>query len=191
MSIGKSISDRPDTVTFWVIPPLLAIIPFPALIFGPSVQDIYELPLLYFIYGLVIVVFLTYMSVRIARTRRLANNLIVWWIGNLFLMLAITFALVCWAIGTTANFSIELSRMDALYFALGTLTTAGTSTIAPTGGKSGGSLRGGDPQFTERPKIAMCGPEQGQNVISALAVDPRYSVLSARVWRRDIVSTSA
>jgi hypothetical protein len=47
-----------------------------------------------------------------------------------------------WAIGTRPNFGSELSRVDAVYFALGTLTTAGTGTIAPTSGLARGLVSG-------------------------------------------------
>jgi voltage-gated potassium channel Kch len=53
-------------------------------------------------------------------------------IVNAFMLITWFFAVLYWFIGTTANFNVELSRIDALYFALGTLTTAGTGTIAPT-----------------------------------------------------------
>jgi len=56
----------------------------------------------------------------------------LWWVANNFATLALVFANIYWAIGTKANFGVELSRLDALYFSLGTLTTAGTGTIAPT-----------------------------------------------------------
>jgi voltage-gated potassium channel len=49
-----------------------------------------------------------------------------------FLLIVESFADLYWIMGTTANFSVELSRWGAIYFALGTLTTAGTGTIAPT-----------------------------------------------------------
>jgi hypothetical protein len=49
-----------------------------------------------------------------------------------FLLIAMQFATIYWIIGTTENFSVELSHWGAIYFALGTLTTAGTGTIAPT-----------------------------------------------------------
>jgi hypothetical protein len=53
-------------------------------------------------------------------------------VANTFLLITVEFATLYWSIGTTANFNVELSRIDAIYFALGTLTTAGTGTIAPT-----------------------------------------------------------
>lgn len=39
------------------------------------------------------------------------------------------FSYLYWSDGSTANFNISLTRLDALYFALGTLTTAGTGSI--------------------------------------------------------------
>jgi voltage-gated potassium channel len=36
-----------------------------------------------------------------------------------------------WQIGTTSNFSASLSRLDAVYFTLGVMSTAGTGSIAP------------------------------------------------------------
>jgi hypothetical protein len=56
----------------------------------------------------------------------------LWWVANAFAILALMFAKIYWTIGTKVNFGVELSRVDALYFSLGTLTTAGTGTIAPT-----------------------------------------------------------
>jgi hypothetical protein len=40
------------------------------------------------------------------------------------------FSALYWAYGTEKNFGIPLSHLDAFYFALGTLTTAGTGNIA-------------------------------------------------------------
>jgi bacteriorhodopsin len=34
--------------------------------------------------------------------------------------------------GTTSNFSVQLSHLDAIYFSVGTLTTAGTGNIVAT-----------------------------------------------------------
>ena len=41
------------------------------------------------------------------------------------------FASTYWDAGSTRNWGVPLSRLDALYVALGTLTTAGTGQIAP------------------------------------------------------------
>lgn len=40
------------------------------------------------------------------------------------------FSYIYWAYGTRANFGMSLSHLDSLYFALGTLTTAGTGNLA-------------------------------------------------------------
>jgi hypothetical protein len=59
-----------------------------------------------------------------------------------FLIVTAVFANLYWLIGTPANFGVELSKIDAIYFALGTLTTAGTGTIAPTSGLARGLVSG-------------------------------------------------
>lgn len=45
-----------------------------------------------------------------------------------------TFAGLYWNVGTRANWSPSLSHLDAIYVALGTLTTAGTSGVVPKTG---------------------------------------------------------
>jgi hypothetical protein len=46
-----------------------------------------------------------------------------------FALLLEIFSALYWAYGTKKNFSFPLSHLDAFYFALGTLTTAGTGNI--------------------------------------------------------------
>jgi Ion channel len=57
-------------------------------------------------------------------------------------IIVLLFTMVYWRIGTKANFGAELSKVDALYFALGTMTTAGTGTIAPISGLARGLVSG-------------------------------------------------
>jgi len=45
------------------------------------------------------------------------------------LLVVINFSYLYWNYGSRANFNIDLSRLDAIYFALGTLSTAGTGNI--------------------------------------------------------------
>lgn len=52
--------------------------------------------------------------------------------ANVALQLAATFAEMYWVYGTTQNWSRTLSRWDALYVAVGTLTTAGTGNLSAT-----------------------------------------------------------
>lgn len=54
------------------------------------------------------------------------------------LTLVINFAYLYWTHGTVHDFSQPLSHTDALYFALGTLSTAGTGTISATSETSRG-----------------------------------------------------
>jgi hypothetical protein len=50
--------------------------------------------------------------------------------ASLLSLLLQLFSYIYWSFGTTRNFSISLSHLDAFYFALGTLTTAGTGNIS-------------------------------------------------------------
>ena len=53
-------------------------------------------------------------------------------LAYLFSLILQLFAYIYWTYGTTKNFSANLTHFDSLYFALGTLTTAGSSTITAT-----------------------------------------------------------
>jgi hypothetical protein len=59
-----------------------------------------------------------------------------------FLLILVSFATLYWTIGTTANFGINLSRLDAVYSALGMLTTAGTGDIVPVSQLARGFVSG-------------------------------------------------
>ncbi len=41
------------------------------------------------------------------------------------------FSLIYWTFGTSHNFSARLTHLDAIYFTIGTLSTAGTGNIVP------------------------------------------------------------
>ncbi|HEX3488938.1 MAG TPA: ion channel [Streptosporangiaceae bacterium] len=41
------------------------------------------------------------------------------------------FSLIYWTYGTSHNFSTQLTHLDAIYFTIGTLSTAGTGDIVP------------------------------------------------------------
>ena len=49
-----------------------------------------------------------------------------------FSSLIYLFSILYWGYGSATNFSIQLTRLDAIYFAIGTLTTAGTGNISAT-----------------------------------------------------------
>jgi hypothetical protein len=72
-----------------------------------------------------------YFAIRIARGTKAFTWVMGFVLLNAFLVLLIGFAGFYWRFGTTVNFNVTLSRLDALYFALGTLTTAGTGSITP------------------------------------------------------------
>lgn len=52
-------------------------------------------------------------------------------LAYMFASLLYTFSVLYWGYGSASNFSIPLSHLDAIYFAIGTLTTAGTGNILP------------------------------------------------------------
>jgi voltage-gated potassium channel len=85
--------------------------------------------------GISIVIFvlcqLIYYAIRIARGTKDFTWVMGFALLNAFLVLLVAFAGFYWRFGTTANFNVTLSRLDALYFALGTLSTAGTGSITP------------------------------------------------------------
>ena len=41
------------------------------------------------------------------------------------------FSVIYWTYGTAANFSTRLTHLDAIYFTMGTLSTAGTGSLVP------------------------------------------------------------
>jgi hypothetical protein len=57
---------------------------------------------------------------------------IIFFLQFTFSALVSNFSLLYWNYGTTANFSQSLSHLDAIYFTVGTLSTAGTGNIVPT-----------------------------------------------------------
>lgn len=76
--------------------------------------------------------YVTYRATSVARTLGGDYWFVAVMVVYTFLLITVEFAMLYWTIGTKANFTVELSRVDAIYFALGTLTTAGTGSIAPT-----------------------------------------------------------
>jgi Ion channel len=63
------------------------------------------------------------------RFRPVVTALLLLYVFSLLLQL---FSYIYWSYGTTRNFSIRLSHLDSFYFALGTLTTAGTGNVSAT-----------------------------------------------------------
>ena len=66
----------------------------------------------------------------IAARSRLHILALLTFIGNTFAVLLFTFASIYLSIGSKANFNMPLTHLDAVYFAVGTLSTAGTGNIA-------------------------------------------------------------
>lgn len=62
-----------------------------------------------------------------ARFVRISTNFVL-----TLLFVALLFSLLYWNYGTSRNFDHSLTHLDAIYFTLGTLTTAGTGNINAT-----------------------------------------------------------
>lgn len=58
--------------------------------------------------------------------------LTAFFLAYLFSLILQLFSYIYWTFGTTKNFSESLTHFDSFYFALGTLTTAGSGTITAT-----------------------------------------------------------
>jgi hypothetical protein len=79
----------------------------------------------------------TWLAVFVGRTSRQPLWRVFVTLTNAFLFLVLGFSYAYWAIGEAANFAGgPLSKLDAIYFTLGTLTTAGTGTISAIGALS-------------------------------------------------------
>ena len=52
-------------------------------------------------------------------------------LGFYLLTFVSMFSVIYWTYGTSANFSSRLTHLDAIYFTMGTLSTAGTGNIVP------------------------------------------------------------
>jgi hypothetical protein len=71
---------------------------------------------------------ITYILISIIRFVSIPETALMLLFG--FSSLVGNFSILYWSYGTTVNFSEYLTRLDAVYFAVGTLTTAGTGNIS-------------------------------------------------------------
>jgi hypothetical protein len=71
-------------------------------------------------------------SIAMVRSRSSNLGIAAVFFMSVFFFLVGNFSYVYWSYGSTANFSVSLTRLDAIYFAIGTLTTAGTGNINAT-----------------------------------------------------------
>ncbi len=78
--------------------------------------------------NLLLLVVVAFVTVREARGTPTWVTLIA--AANVVLLLLATFVRMYWAYGAAKNWNITLSRWDAFYVAVGTLTTAGTGNIS-------------------------------------------------------------
>jgi len=71
----------------------------------------------------------TILLIFVAIRLKLTNLELSAYIANAFLVLIASFSYIYWSNGTLANFNMKLTHLDAIYFTLGTLSTAGTGNI--------------------------------------------------------------
>jgi hypothetical protein len=88
---------------------------------GPTLIVVYVVVVLI---GIVSLVALSRRSFSVARLTLSLANVILLTIG--------AFATLYWQSGTKSNFTVALTHLDAVYFALGTLSTAGTGSVSAT-----------------------------------------------------------
>lgn len=81
-------------------------------------------------YGMVAFLFVLSIGLLIAGVVTASNRiLLLVGLATTFVLLLAVFSILYWQMGTTKNFSKPLSHLDAIYFAFGTLSTAGTGNI--------------------------------------------------------------
>jgi voltage-gated potassium channel len=83
-----------------------------------------------FVAGIVSVAAVAYLSTMVIVSRASNADIISALIGGASLIIS-NFAAIYWTYGSLGNFNEHLSKVAALYFTLGTFTTAGTGTISP------------------------------------------------------------
>jgi hypothetical protein len=67
------------------------------------------------------IILITYVLISVTKFGSLFD--IVLMLGHALLLLTATFSILYWNYGTTRNFTAVLTRLDAVYFTVGTLTT--------------------------------------------------------------------
>jgi Ion channel len=71
---------------------------------------------------------ITYVLISVTRFGSVSDKALMLLFG--FALLVGNFSILYWSYGTTGNFTEHLTRLDAIYFAIGTLATAGTGNIS-------------------------------------------------------------
>jgi Ion channel len=74
------------------------------------------------------VIGITYVLISVTRFSSMPEKALMLLFG--FALLVGNFSILYWNYGTTGNFTEHLTRLDAVYFAIGTLTTAGTGNVS-------------------------------------------------------------
>jgi Ion channel len=78
--------------------------------------------------SVITIIGITYVLISITRFGSMPEMALMVLLG--FSSLVGNFSIIYWSYGTTGNFTEHLTRLDAIYFAVGTLTTAGTGNIS-------------------------------------------------------------
>jgi Ion channel len=78
--------------------------------------------------SVITIIGITYVLISVTRSVSMPETALMLLLG--FSSLVGNFSILYWNYGTTVNFTAYLTRLDAVYFAVGTLTTAGTGNIS-------------------------------------------------------------
>lgn len=77
----------------------------------------------------VVTFFLYFGALLLAVILRASTGRLFFWVIAGLLVFVLAFTQIYWRIGTSSDFTVPLSHLDALYFAVGTVSTAGTGNI--------------------------------------------------------------
>jgi Ion channel len=78
--------------------------------------------------SVITIIGITYVLISVTRFGSMSEIALMLLLG--FSSLVGNFSILYWSYGTTGNFTEHLTRLDAIYFAVGTLSTAGTGNIS-------------------------------------------------------------
>jgi hypothetical protein len=83
-------------------------------------------------YSLTFPLYCIFLAFGAARSKALSMMVTAGYFIAAFSTLVLIFSATYWIYGTTANFNVNVTRLDAIYFTIGTLSTAGTGNINAT-----------------------------------------------------------
>lgn len=118
------------TLRLIVIGSIVSQLSFWALFFGEPRSDVIPSGIFDIITMMYSVTLPIFWAVQVARRARKFTWAVLGSLLYSFSATLVNFAALYWHYGTPPNFNITMSRLDSIYFALGTMTT-GTGSIAP------------------------------------------------------------